>query len=213
MQANIAYRTSADQPQASERYLGLALIAAAIIQLVAGLLHPEDSPAGMVQPLWQPLHVVFFFTLFVVLLAVVRIYGLIASTGGWQGATAIVLLALGIVGFEGVMLLEFAVFPPLAANGSTRGLLDETGPLLAGLLGPWLYATAAVFSVGGILFAVALIRSGGWPRWSSALLLVAPVVAFSPPLPLWMWQLGLAVFSVGLADLGRTLWRRAGSHR
>lgn len=209
MQASIPSETSAAQRKKLDRCLALALMVAAVVQLIAGLLHPVDSPAGMVQPLWQPVHMIFFVTLFVVLLAVIRIYGLVALHGGWLDAIAIVLLALGIVGFEGLMLLEFAVFPGLAANGATRSLLDENSVLFAGLLSPWLLATGVVFSVGGILFALSLIRSGEWPRWSSAVLLVAPVLAFSPPLPLWAWQVGLVVFSVGLADLGRSLWHRA----
>lgn len=209
MQASVPGETPAAQRKELDRCLALALIVAAAVQLIAGLLHPEDSPAGMVQPLWQPVHLIFFVTLFVVLLAVIRIYGLVAARGGWLAAVAIVLLAFGIVGFEGLMLLEFAVFPELAANSATRSLLDETSVLFEGLLGPWLLAIGVVFSAGGILFALSLIRSGEWPRWSSALLVVAPVLAFSPPLPLWAWQVGLVVFSVGLADLGRSLWHRA----
>jgi len=210
MQAGMASEVSTGRTKQRDRCLALALMAAAVVQMIAGLLHPEDSPAGMLQPLWQPLHVTFFVTLFVVLLAVIRIHGLVAPAGGWLDALAIVLFALGLVGFEGLMLLEFAVFPQLAANEATRSLLDETSPLFTGPLGDWLFATTAVFSVGGILFALSLLRHGGWPRWSSALLLTAPVVAFSPPLPLWAWQAGLVVFSVGLVGLGRNLWQRAG---
>lgn len=213
MQASIAHETSTARRQAMDRCLAAALMLAAVVQLIAGLLHPEDSPAGMVQASWVPLHLTFFFTLFVTLLAVIRIYGSIASRGGWLAAIAIVLFAYGLVGFEGVMLLEFGVFPQLAASDATRGLLDESGPLFVAMLGPWLMTTAVVFSIGGILFALSLIRDGGWPRWSSALLFVSPVVALSPPLPLWAWQAGLVVFSIGLADLGRTLWLRAGDSR
>ena len=213
MQAGIANDVSTGRIRAQDRCLGGALMAAAAVQMIAGLLHPEDSPAGMLQPLWQPLHVIFFVTLFVVLLAVIRIYGLIAPAGGWLDTLAIVLFALGIVGFEGLMLLEFAVFPQLAADNATRGLLDEASPLFAGLLGDSLFVTTVAFSAGGILFALSLLRRGGWPRWSSALLLTAPVLAFSPPLPLWAWQAGLVVFSIGLIDLGRNLWQRAGYAR
>jgi len=210
MQAGIANEVSTGQRQVQDRCLALALMAAAVVQMIAGLLHPEDSPVGMLQPLWQPLHVTFFITLFVILLAVIRIYGLVGSAGGWLDALAIVLFALGLVGFEGLMLLEFAVFPQLAANDATRSLLDESSPLFTGLLGDWLFATTVVFSVGGVLFALSLLSRPSWPRWSSALLLAAPVVAFSPPLPLWAWQVGLVVFSIGLIDLGRNLWQRAG---
>lgn len=210
MQASMIRETSTTQQQVMDRCLAGALMLAAVVQLIAGLLHPQDSPAGMVEPRWAPVHMIFFFTLFVMLLSMIRIYGSIASRGGWLAAIAIVLFALGFVGFEGVMVLEFGIFPGLAASEATRGLLDESGPLFAGLLGPWMMTTAVVFSVGGILFAISLIRDGGWPRWSSALLLVSPIVAFSPPLPLWAWQAGLVVFSIAVADLGRTLWLRAG---
>lgn len=209
MEEDIEAKPFASQQKGLDRCLGTALMAAAAVQLLAGLLHPEDSPAGMVHWLWQPLHMIFFFTLFVVLLAVLRIYG--RTSGDWLDSTAVVLFALGIVGFEGLMVLEFGVLPQLAASEATRGLLAETGPLLGGPLGTWLFATCVVFSVGGILFALSLIRSGAWPRWSSALLLISPAVAFSPPLPFWAWKIAFVIFSIGLGDLGRTLWQRGGS--
>lgn len=210
MQANFDAAAPAAQRLPLDRFLAVALIVAAVVQLIAGVLHPEDSPAGMAQPSWQPLHMIFFLTLFVVLLAVIRIYGSIAARGGWVAGVAIILFTFGIVGFEGLMLLEVGVFPQLAAADATRPLLSESGPLLAGPLGGWLVAAGVTFSVGGILFAVSLLRDGGWPRWAAALLLIAPVVAFSPPLPLWAWKVGFAVFSVGLAGLGTSLWHRAG---
>lgn len=208
MQATIESGTKASWLRVRDRYLGAAMIAASVVVVLAGLLHPEDSPVGMLEPIWGPLHTAFFFGLFVTLIGIFRVYGLISADSGWLGAGALVLFALGVVGFEGVMILEVGVFPVLAASEATRPLLGETSALFAGPLGMWLIGIALVFSVGAILFAISLFRARTLPRWAGPLLVVAPLFALSPPLPLWLAKVGLVVFfGGGIAGLGWGLWK------
>jgi hypothetical protein len=187
--------------QTRRKVLGITLILAAMAQTVAAVLHPEDSPAGMVQSIWIPVHTVFFLTLFVGLLAVIHIYGLISAKTGWLALGAVVLFALGIVGFEGLMLMEVGVFPVLAGSQATAGLVEMTGPLFTGRLGAWLLLIAVAFSVGSIAFGL-MLRSSGLPKWAGPLLVAAPLFAFSPPIPLIVAKVGLVVYGVGLAGLG-----------
>jgi hypothetical protein len=209
MPSKIERPGSTDRPKTQDRLLGAALIASAAAQTVAGLLHPEDSPAGMAEWIWGPVHIVFFISLFVVLIGIIRVYGLISSKSGWPGLAAVVLFSLGIIGFEGVMLLEAAVVPVLAGSETTRNLLDETGPLFAGPLGVWFICIAVAFTLGAILFGLLWFRAKEPPRWAGPLLFSAPLFAFEPPVPLWLAKVGLVVFSVGIAGLGWGVWTRS----
>jgi hypothetical protein len=193
-----------------DRALGAAMMVAAVLQAIAVILHPAETPEGMAQPIWGLVHVVFFLTLFVLLLAVVRLYGLIAGSTGWMGLAAMVVAALGVVIFESVMVLESGVMPVLASAETTRGLLDESGPLLNGTLGFWFMGAAILTSVGFIAFGLLLLRSPDLPRWAGPLLVVAPLFAFSPPLPDWLARIALVVFSVGMLGLGWGVWKLGG---
>jgi hypothetical protein len=188
------------------KVLGVLLVAAAAAQTVAGVLHPEDSPAGMVQSVWVPIHTVFFITLFISLLGVIHIYGLISTESGWLALATVVLFAFGIVGFEGLMLLELGVLPILANSEGTIGLLEMTGPLFAGPLGSWLVLIAIAFSLGSIAFGL-MLRSSGLPKWAGPCLGAAPLFAFSPPIPLVVAKVGLVIYGVGFAGLGWGLSR------
>jgi hypothetical protein len=192
--------------------LGASLIAAAVAQTAAGVLHPEDSPVGMVQSVWVPIHTVFFLTLFVGLLGVIHIYGLISGKSGWVALATVVLFAFGIVGFEGLMLLEVGVLPVLAGSEATIGLLEMTGPLFAGPLGGWLIVIAVAFSVGSIAFGL-ILRSSGLPKWAGPLLVAAPLFAFSPPIPLAIAKVGLVIYGVGFVGLGWGLWQLGAQRR
>lgn len=190
-----------------ERMLGAAMILAGVAMSVAGLLHPEDSAAGMVMPIWGPVHTAFFLAIFVLLIGVVRVYAIALPQSGWVGLVGFVLFTLGLAGFEGVMLLEAGVMPVLAASDSTRGLTEASGSLMTGPLGIWFLFIAVTFSLGAILFGLMLLRVRDLPRWAGPLLVAAPLIAFEPPLPLWLAKVGLVIFSIGFLGLGWGVWK------
>ena len=96
MQISIESETASIQVLEGDRYLGLAMVVASIALIVAGILHPEDSPAGMINPVWGTVHSIFFLGLFISLIGVTRIYGLISTTFSWLGSIGFLLFALGI---------------------------------------------------------------------------------------------------------------------
>lgn len=210
MQSTIQAQASPAWARTSEQLLGAAVMIAAVLQVIAGLLHPDDSPAGMAQSIWGPVHVTFFIAIFVQLIGIVRIYGLASRDIGWPGLIAFVLFAFGTAGFQGVMLLESGVVPVLARSEATRTLLDPTGPLMGGPLGSWFIVIALTFSAGAVLFGLLLLRCREFPRWAGPLLVAAPLFAFEPPIPLWLAKTGLVIFSAGVLGLGWGIWQRAG---
>jgi len=191
----------------NERILGAAMIVAGAAMAVAGLLHPEDSAAGMVMPIWGPVHTVFYLAIFVSLIGVVRVYALALPHWGWFGLVGFVLFALGIAGFEGVMLLEAGVMPVLAASDATRALTEISGALMTGPLGMWFLFIAVTFSLGAILFGLMLLKVRALPRWAGPLLVAAPLFAFEPPVPLWLAKVARVVFSIGVIGLGWGIWK------
>lgn len=190
-----------------ERVLGAAMIVAGVAMSVAGLLHPVDSAAGMVMPIWGPVHTVFFLAIFISLIGVIRVYAIALPQTGWLGWIGFVLFTLGLVGFEGVMFLEANVMPVLAASDATRGLTEASGSLMNGPLGTWFFVIAVAFSLGAILFGLMLVRVRELPRWAGPLLVAAPLIAFEPPLPLWLAKVGLIIFSIGFIGLGWGVWK------
>lgn len=209
MQSPTQATAAASWRSTNERMLGAAVIVAGVAMAVAGLLHPEDSAAGMVVPLWGPVHTVFYLALFVLLLGIVRVYAIALPQWGWFGLVGFVLFALGLVGFEGVMFLEASVMPVLASSDATRGLTEMSGALMAGPLGMWFLFIAVTFSLGAILFGLMLLKVRELPRWAGPLLVAAPLIAFEPPVPLWLAKVALVVFSVGVVGLGWGVWKLA----
>jgi len=207
MQSTIESSVATSWRKTQERVLGAAMIVAAVAMCVAGLLHPDDSTAGMVMPIWGPVHTVFFLAIFVSLIGVVRVYAIALPQSGWLGWLGFVLFTLGLVGFEGVTFLEANVMPVLAASDATRGLTEAGGSLMTGPLGIWFLFIAVTFSLGAILFGLMLLRVRDVPRWAGPLLLAAPLIAFEPPLPLWLAKVGLIIFSIGFIGLGWCVWK------
>jgi len=207
MQSPTQASAAASWRSTNERMLGAAMIVAGVAMVVAGLLHPEDSAAGMVVPLWGPVHTVFYLALFVLLLGIIRVYAIALPQWGWFGLVGFVLFALGLVGFEGVMFLEASVMPVLASSDATRGLTEMSGALMAGPLGMWFLFIAVTFSLGAILFGLMLLKVRELPRWAGPLLVAAPLIAFEPPVPLWLAKIALVVFSIGVVGLGWGVWK------
>ena len=131
------------------------------------------------------------------------------NTTAKEPSSGRLITTLGLAGFEGVMLLEAAVMPVLAASDATRGLMAAGSSLMNGPLGIWIPFIAVTFSIGAILFGLMLVRVRDLPRWAGPLLVTAPLFAFEPPVPLWLAKVGLVIFSVGLIGLGWGVWKVA----
>ena len=57
--------------------------------------------------------------------------------------------------------------------------------------------------------AIAIWRTSALPRWSGLLAAVgAPLIAFTPPLPSVLLQVGGVLFGVGVAWQGYTIWSK-----
>jgi hypothetical protein len=120
------------------------------------------------------------------------------------------LIFSGTVLFVAVLGIEAFVFPALASSAAGQTLLDPAGPLFGGPLNVFLLLTSGIFSLGCLLFCVAILRSGSDGRWMGLLLLGGILLAFWPPLPDLVGIIGGVSLGLGFIWFGYILLARSG---
>jgi hypothetical protein len=136
--------------------------------------------------------------------ALIGIYGRQSRSAGTFGLWAFAVVFLGAALTVGNAWAEVFVWPTLAQvdpNMMSGSIRDMSSYLVAGL-----NASFPLFGLGLILFGVATIRAGVYPRWASALLIVSiPVVMFLDPTPgSFQESIGQILLGIAVATLG---WR------
>jgi hypothetical protein len=120
------------------------------------------------------------------------------------GHVAVWFAIVGIALLAGTMFFEeMAIVPVLAGSPAYEPLLSMTGPIMAGTFGILAMISMVILSVGFIMF-------GGYLIWAKIIspvngvlfIIGAPLIAFSPPLPLVMMFIGGVLFGVALVWLG-----------
>jgi hypothetical protein len=194
-------------------WCGLALIAAAVLMVVATLLHPSRETATTIiasEPRLVAAHVAYTVAWLLVLLG---LPGLYAAQRGQMGP-------LGLVGFltafSGTYLIavtgNFGFLAPVLAKHSPAVLdsISQYSPvvIINGL-------AAILFMIGYVLFGIAMIRTVTLPRWCGVLVAVgAPAhllgfgIAQLVTTAAWpIAILGSVCLGVGLGWAGYRLWQ------
>ena len=204
-----------DAPWSSRLFswCGVALIAAAVLMVVASLLHPIRETATTIvasEPRLVAAHVAYTVAWLLVLLG---LPGLYAAQRGQMGP-------LGLVGFltafAGTYLIavtgNFGFLAPVLAKQSPA-VLDSINQYVPVVIINGL--AAILFMIGYVLFGVAMIRTAALPRWSGVLVaLGAPAhllgfgIAQLVSTAAWpIAILGSVSLGAGLAWPGYRLWR------
>lgn len=204
-----------DAPWSSRLFswCGVALIAAAVLMVVATLLHPSRETATTIvasEPRLVAAHVAYTVAWLLVLLG---LPGLYAAQRGQMGP-------LGLVGFltafAGTYLIavtgNFGFLAPVLAKQSPA-VLDSINQYVPVVIINGL--AAILFMIGYVLFGVAMIRTAALPRWSGVLVaLGAPAhllgfgIAQLVSTAAWpIAILGSVSLGAGLAWPGYRLWR------
>lgn len=191
------------------RWSGLALIVSGVVTAVATLFHPTSSdPATVASAAWPSVHVLIGVGIVVGLFGLIGLYARQADQVGALGLVGFILGFSGAVLFAGAILfLEGFVFPALASDPATSGLLEMTGPLLGGPIGIAFLLTGAAFALGFVLFGIATWMAGVVPRWGGVAMVIAgPLLGFTPPLPVYAAMLGAVILGIGFVWMGYALW-------
>jgi hypothetical protein len=134
--------------------------------------------------------------------ALIGIYQRQSRSAGNFGLGAFVVVFLGATLTVGNAWAEVFVWPTLAQvapDTMTESVADMPSYLVAGL-----NVSFPLFGIGLILFGVATIRAGVYPRWASALLIVSiPVTMFLDPTPgSFQESIGQILLGIAVATLG-----------
>jgi hypothetical protein len=191
------------------RWSGAAALLGGLGILQAPLLHPEDTPEGLASPIWVANH----FALYVgYLLVQVGLVGILVRQIREAGRLGVLGFAVAFAG-AGLTLMEGRDHTFSLPILRLAGLQSDNPDALPGL---WaLILGAALFSLGHVLLGVAGWRARVFPRPAVALLAVgAPILAFSPPIPVAAVALvGSMLYGGGMIWIGATLLAVRGAER
>jgi hypothetical protein len=174
---------------------GLASAAAGVLLVVGHILNLGGDPDyGTVlgASLVLTAHVVLVF-------ALVALYAALAERSGLLGSLGMVLSVVGTTLASAVIFVEIA-----GASGTDVGAV-----LGAGVTGALSVLGGLAFFIGLIVFGIATMRAGVFPRWAGLLLIVGDVVfaagSFLKPAAPTIFVIGALITCAGLVWLGLTL--------
>ena len=180
---------------------GIASIVAGVLLLVGHLLNLGGDPEyGTVLGSSAVLtaHVILVF-------ALVALYAAQAERSGLLGVLGMILSVIGTTLASGVILVEIAGASGVEVEAVTGAGLSGVLSLLGGL----------AFLIGLILFGVATMRAGVFPRWAGTLLIVGDVVfgaaSFSGSASLIVEVLGALITCAAFVWLGLALLSGVGA--
>jgi len=141
--------------------------------------------------------------------ALIGIYGPQSRAAGTFGLWAFVVVFLGTALIAGNTWAEVFVYPTLAQvapNAWSGSILEVSSYLAAGLT-----LSFPLFGIGLILFGVATIRAGVYPRWAAVLLIIGiPVTMYlDPTAGTFQESIGQILWGFVVASLGFYALRRA----
>ncbi len=192
------------------RLSGLALLLAGVLLALAIPFHPSDTdPQALLRSAWVPVHTVFAIAVLLSLFGLLGLYLRLRERSGWLGLLGFALLFTGSAFILAVLFFEAFVAPAIASSAAGQALLDPAGPLFGGTLNVVLVLVSSIFSLGCLLFCIAILRSGTAARFASLLLLAGILLAFWPPLPQLVGTIGGVLLGLGYIWFGYTLLTRS----
>jgi hypothetical protein len=189
----------------NSRWQGLALLIGGILIGVGLLIHPDEAadPGAVLSARWALAHGLLLIGAVPILLGLGRLY---QRASGGLAFIGYLLTFGGTAFFVFVFAFEVFVVPVIAADPNAQALLDPAGPLLGGPLGLFLLVTGLIFTLGAILFGIAILRSATLPRWSGVLFIIGSAVAFVPPLPYAVLLISGLALGAAFIVTGFAIW-------
>jgi len=112
--------------------------------------------------------------------------------------------------FLGTGMITAFIWPMLAVRAPA--IVEPGGPIFGWPHSVLAFAlTAVILSVGYVIFGIAMVRVGVFPRWSILTLVIGAILGMLPPHPMGMLPWGGLVFGgvlygAALVSLGSILW-------
>jgi hypothetical protein len=207
-------------PATLTRSAGIAAVAAGAVFIGVQLKHPELTVAGVNTTEWAVRSSLKVLMAALALAGITGMYLHQVKKMGLLGLVGYVLFAANYLVIGSVSFIAAYVLPSIDTTSShyVRDALavasggHATGDI--GALKTVIVVEAVLYLAGGLLFGIALFRTGVLPRWASALLAVGGAVSAAQQMLPDPW-FRLLAFPNGIAmiALGYALWRITGAQR
>jgi hypothetical protein len=200
------------------RLSGLACIVGGVCLAGFVLVHPWDQLLGAEiarTQRWQIAHTLHFVGALFALLGLLGIFERQRAQLGSLGFFGFILSFIGNAMFLGTGMITAFIWPMLAVHAPD---VVEPGGAIFG----WPHSlvafalTAVTLSIGYVLFGVAMLRVGVFPRLAVVILVIGAILGMLPPKPMGMLPWGGLVFGgvlygLALVWLGTILWMEKNS--
>jgi hypothetical protein len=144
------------------------------------------------------------FSILLLLWALIGIYGPQSRAAGTFGLWAFVMVFLGTALSAGNTWAEVFVWPTLAQIAPNMLSWPIFATEASSYMSVGLNLSFPLFGIGLILFGVATLRAGVYPRWAAVLLIIGiPVTMFLDPTPgSFQESIGQILLGIAVAALG-----------
>ena len=200
-------------PAALMRWSGLAALIAGTIFAGIQPVHPADSVSSVGTTAWAVITPLKTVMCALLLVGLSGVYARQVRRSGLAGLLGYALFAVGWAITAADVFAETVLLPPLAARDpafvdSLLGIAaGKPSPLNLGLLPALFTASGLLYMLGGLLFGIATVRAGVFPRWASALMAAtAALTPLAALLPHAVQRLAAVPMGVALIGLGAALW-------
>jgi hypothetical protein len=195
------------------RLSGLSCIVGGVCLAGFVLVHPWDRLLGAEiarTQRWQLAHTLHFVGALFALLGLLGIFERQRDKLGLFGLAGFVLSFIGNAMFLGTGMITAFIWPMLAVDAPA--VVEPGGAIFKWPHSLFAFAlTAVTLIVGYVIFGIAMLRVGVFPRWSVVMLVVGGILGMLPPKPMGMLPWGGLVFGgvlygMALVWLGAILW-------
>jgi hypothetical protein len=195
------------------RWSGLSCIVGGLCLAGFVLVHPWDQLLGAEiarTARWQIAHTLHFVGALFALLGLLGIFARQREQLGPLGIVGFIFSFMGNAMFLGTGMITAFIWPMLALEAPAT--VEPGGPIFGWPHSLLAFAlTAVTLSIGYVLFGIAMLRVGIFPRWSILMLVTGAILGMLPPhpmgaLPWWELVFGGVLYGAALVWLGSILW-------
>lgn len=200
-------------PKTFSQLCGFSLVLSALLMIIALILQPVDTGITTAKdPLVVSSYVLGFFSVLFLLLGLPGVFFQQAERAGLVGLLGMLFIFFGIAVLDAThAIISFAVLPVLATSPVTAASLGSLDTAIQqGVIGTFVLIGGPMFLLGLLLFGIATVRAGIFPRWVGILLIVVvPITPLSFVVPI-LSNVGLDLSYFALAAAGIVLLTRKG---
>jgi hypothetical protein len=194
---------------AYRRFSGMTLLAAGSCIVFGSLFRPDQTlPGWTVGTICNCVYGTLSLGFLIAIFGLIALFFTLGRNMGVITKIAL-LLATALSAFiSGTLFILFGYIIPILQGSSVyTPLLSVSGPIMGGMPMIALTGSIILYSVSIFIIGIHLIRRG-WIL-PGMLLLAAPLMAFTPPLPYLIGMLGGVLLGLGHIVIGYRLWKWA----